>query len=72
MAHTEVTRWVVAVRRRTGFSRSVFAALAGLSTSYVGMIEAGEREPSLAVVRRIARCFPVLPLTIGSQGEGEP
>ncbi len=72
MAHTEVTRWVAAVRRRSGLPRAAFAAVAGLSASYVGMIEAGEREPSVAVVRLIARRFPGLPLTIGEPGSEGP
>ena len=43
------------LRARTGLAQDRFALVAGVDRSYFGKLERGERQPSLALLLRIAR-----------------
>lgn len=49
------------VRAERGLSQEALADLAGLHRTYVGGIERGERNPTLANVERIAKALRVTP-----------
>lgn len=44
-------------REKLGLSRGEFAEIIGLSDYYVGQLERGERQMSLPVLSKIARCL---------------
>lgn len=46
-------------REKLGISRSDFAELIGLSEYYVGQLERGERQMSLPVLIKIAKCLHI-------------
>jgi transcriptional regulator with XRE-family HTH domain len=46
-------------RKKLGLSREEFAELLGLSDYYVGQLERGERQMSLPVLVKIAKCLHV-------------
>lgn len=56
LAHTFGTN-IRRVRQERGVTLEALAHEVGLSYSYVGGIERGQRNPSLAVVERIAACL---------------
>lgn len=45
---------LIALREAQGWSRYRLAKLCGVSAAHLGRLEAGAREPSLAVAQRIA------------------
>lgn len=55
-------------RQRTRLSQLAVADKAGLSIQYVGMVERGERSPSLEVLERFARALGVDPADLFSGG----
>jgi transcriptional regulator with XRE-family HTH domain len=62
-AHVRMLR----VRRK--LSRTVLAANAGISLTYLAEIERGERNPTLAVVARLARALGAKPSELVAQVE---
>lgn len=52
---------VRAYRRRAGYSQEELAGRAGIHRTYIGGIERGERNPTLAMIHRLARALGVLP-----------
>lgn len=51
-------------RQKRGYTIEVLADKIGLAYSYVGEIERGRRNPTLAVVERIAEALEVDPLDL--------
>jgi transcriptional regulator with XRE-family HTH domain len=49
------------LRRERGLSQEALADAVGLAVTYVGQIERGLRNPTLAVVERLAVAFAVDP-----------
>ncbi len=49
------------LRRERGLAQDRLAAQAGLSASYVGFIERGERNPTLETIYKLARVLGVAP-----------
>lgn len=49
------------LRRRKGLGSSVLAKKAGLSLSYIGFIERGERNPTLETVAKLAAALEIDP-----------
>ena len=47
------------MRERTGVAQDAFALRAGIDRSYFGKLERGERQPSLALMLRIAACLNI-------------
>lgn len=60
---------VRALRVRRKLSRTVLAANAGISLTYLAEIERGERNPTLAVVARLARALDARPSELVAQVE---
>jgi transcriptional regulator with XRE-family HTH domain len=52
------------VRQEKGMTLEALADDVGLAYTYVGQIERGQRNPSLAVVERIAKTLDVEPLIL--------
>ncbi|HEU0132977.1 MAG TPA: helix-turn-helix transcriptional regulator [Mycobacteriales bacterium] len=51
--------WLRELRRRKKLSQVDLAARAGISATYLSEIEQGERNPTIAVVVRLARALDV-------------
>lgn len=58
------------LRVRRKLSRTVLAANAGISLTYLAEIERGERNPTLAVVARLARALDTRPSELVAQVDG--
>lgn len=52
------------VRKEAGLSQEALADLVGIARSYMSDVEVGRRNPSLAVVERIAKALGVTPLSL--------
>lgn len=48
-------KWLAAYRDKAGFSHEEVAEQAGISRQYYGMIENGDRNPSVDVAKKIAK-----------------
>ena len=48
-------------RKRTGLTLETLSELAGISTSFLGYLERGERMASLATIERIAEALRIAP-----------
>lgn len=59
-----VTKNIVALRKKKNLSQAEFAKAVGFSTSYISMLEGGKREISLSAVETIARKLKIPALTI--------
>lgn len=59
--------WLRELRRRKKLSQVDLAARAGISATYLSEIEQGERNPTLAVVVRLARALDVKPTQLVSR-----
>ena len=59
------------LRENRGISQEVLAAQAGLHRTYVGAVERGERNITLATLERIADALAVDPVTLLLRDEGE-
>lgn len=46
-------------RQRIGWTQELLASNVGISTSYLSLIEADKRDPSISTVRRIARAMEI-------------
>ena len=57
MSRNGVQGRIVRVRHRQGLSQRQVAAIAGLSPTHISRIESGERNPSEATVRAIAKAL---------------
>jgi XRE family aerobic/anaerobic benzoate catabolism transcriptional regulator len=57
------------LRVRRKLSRTVLATNAGISLTYLAEIERGERNPTLAVVARLARALDTKPSDLVAQVE---
>ena len=53
-----------AARKQRGFTSDSLAAFLGISTAYVGLIERGERRPSLETFLRVCEFFGEEPATM--------
>jgi transcriptional regulator with XRE-family HTH domain len=53
--------WVRELRHRRGFTQPVAAERAGISVAYLSEIETGRRNPTVAIVVRLARALEVKP-----------
>lgn len=58
------------VRRERGFSQEALAHEVQLATTYVGQLERGRRNPTLAVVEKFAIALDVNPLELLREGIG--
>lgn len=58
-------------REKRGISQEVLAAHAGLHRTYVGAVERGERNITLATLQRIADALSVEPVSLLLHDEGE-
>lgn len=56
------------VRCRRGLSQETVATKAGVSTSYVSMLERGQRTPPLGTLEDLARALAVEPLALLQPG----
>ena len=52
------------IRKQRGFTTEAFATFMGVSTAYIGLIERGERTPSLETFLRICEFFGEDPTTM--------
>ena len=52
-------RRLAGLRRKAGWSQEALAEKSGLSRNYIGLLETGRREPSLATVLQIQRALGV-------------
>jgi transcriptional regulator with XRE-family HTH domain len=59
--------WVRELRRRRKVSQVDLAARAGISATYLSEIEQGERNPTVAVVVRLARALDTKPTQLMSR-----
>lgn len=59
------------MRQRAGFSQEALGEEAGLHRTYVGSVERGERNISLANVERLARALGVEPWQMLRGGEAK-
>ncbi len=57
------------VRLRKNFSQRDVAAKAGISISYVSMLERGQRSPPLETVEVLAKALGVAPLSLLETGK---
>ena len=57
-------------RRARGLSQETLAHEVDIDVSYLGQIERGERNPTLAIVERIATALQLSPLTLLTPLEG--
>ena len=57
----QLGRNVARLRKEAGMSQEAFADHAGLARSYISDIERGARNPTIAVVERLAKALPVSP-----------
>lgn len=48
-------------RKRLGYSQEELAGRAGIHRTYIGGIERGERNPTLAMIHRLARALDIPP-----------
>lgn len=55
---------VKTARKAAGYSQEAFADLAGIARSYMSDVERGARNPTLAVVERIAHALNVEPASL--------
>ncbi len=53
--------WVRELRHRRGYTQPVCAERAGISVAYLSEIETGRRNPTVAIVVRLARALDVKP-----------
>ncbi|MFO0702960.1 MAG: helix-turn-helix transcriptional regulator [Candidatus Andersenbacteria bacterium] len=54
-------RRVQALRHERGFSQEKLAAKVGAHRTYLGMLERGERNPTLRMIYRVAAALSVAP-----------
>ena len=47
------------LRQQKGFKQNKFAAACGLSQSYLSLIEKGDKEPTLSVLKQIASALSI-------------
>lgn len=59
------------LRESNGISQEELASRAGLHRTYIGAVERGERNITLATLQRIARAIEVDPISLLLQIEGE-
>ncbi len=59
-----VARNLSAHRRRRNLTQAAFASIAGVSVSYVSMLERGLRSPPLETVETLAHALGVAPITL--------
>lgn len=59
-------------RRRAGLSQEALAEAAGLHRNYIGMLERGERSPTLLVVERLAAALGIAMTSLIEEYEREP
>ncbi len=59
-----VARNLVAQRRRQNLTQAEFAATAGISVSYVSMLERGLRSPPLETLETLAHALGVPPMAL--------
>ena len=64
-------RVIRAHREQAGIAQDAFALLANVDRSYYGKLERGERQPSLALLFRIANALKMPAGTLVSQTQGE-
>jgi transcriptional regulator with XRE-family HTH domain len=57
-----VTRNIRAVRLRQGLSQETVARKAGLSVSYISMLERGQRSPPFDTLEALAKALSVSPV----------
>jgi transcriptional regulator with XRE-family HTH domain len=62
--HPSIGDLIARARKKQNISARSLSALAGLSPSYVGKVEAGEIEPSLKAFGRIALALRLTPQEI--------
>jgi predicted transcriptional regulator len=62
--YTEGTRRLAYYRLRNGWSQKELAARVGTSQSYIARLEAGEIDPQVSTVKRIATALEVSPTDI--------
>lgn len=65
-----VGRVLRGLREERGLSQETLAARSGLDRTYVGMVERGERNPTLATVAKLLRVFGVSWTELGRALDG--
>jgi transcriptional regulator with XRE-family HTH domain len=61
MASIRMGRRIKALRTERGLSRQTLAERAAISREYVRLLEAGRYDPTVTVVRRVAKALKVKP-----------
>jgi transcriptional regulator with XRE-family HTH domain len=61
MARKEFRRMIQTLRKSKQWSQRKLAAAAQVSQATIALIESGDRQPSLAVLRRLAKALGVPP-----------
>lgn len=57
MKETRESALVKGIRAKSGLTQTEFAKKIGVSKVYIAFLEAGRKEPSLALLQRIANAF---------------
>jgi transcriptional regulator with XRE-family HTH domain len=55
--HKRLGRRIAEIRRKRGFSQEAFAHECGFHRSYMGAVERGEKNITLAMVEKLAKAF---------------
>jgi transcriptional regulator with XRE-family HTH domain len=57
--HKKLGKRVAELRRKTGFSQEAFAHECGFNRSYMGAVERGEKNITLAMTNKIAKALNI-------------
>lgn len=63
-----VARNVRRLRLERGYTQEELSELAGINRNYTGMIERGERSPTVDMLEKLARALKIDPVTLLTAG----
>ena len=59
------------LRQERGYTQEALSALAGIDRNYTGMIERGERSPTVDVLEKLAKALDIDPVALLTAGTGK-
>jgi transcriptional regulator with XRE-family HTH domain len=66
-----VARNVRRLRLERGYTQEELSELAGINRNYTGMIERGERSPTVDVIEKLSKALKIDPVALLTAGTGK-